>query len=299
MAIPIRYAEWRSRLREYLSDKETPLDLARMIRYALLQGPWQPWMIHHYQRHGRNPRLPSTDRSMFEAMDVAEAVRRLNVDAFAAGWRVPAGEVAEIAAYARATGEKRSDDPHRFCEAARRIALDPQVLEVARGYLRAEPILNSSKLYWTMPPRGDRDGQLRAAAEGGRFHYDLADLKAVTLFIYLTDVDADCGPHVVVRGTQGRKRFAQIFNRFIAEDEIQRRFPGRMHVITGERGTAWFEDISCYHKQAAAERTRLMLSIIYSLHRQPLAEERARRGAAARSGRAAGGTTIATHGPPA
>ena len=62
MAIPIRYAEWRSRLREYLSDKETPLDLARMIRYALLQGPWQPWMIHHYQRHGRNPRLPSTDR---------------------------------------------------------------------------------------------------------------------------------------------------------------------------------------------------------------------------------------------
>ena len=112
-------------------------------------------------------------------------------------------------------------------------------------------------------------------------------------------MDADCGPHVVVRGTQGRKRFAQIFNRFIAEEEIQRRFPGRMHVITGERGTAWFEDISCYHKQAAAERTRLMLSIIYSLHRQPLAEERARRGAAARSGRAAGGTTIATHGPPA
>jgi hypothetical protein len=137
---------------------------------------------------------------------------------------------------------------------------------------------------------------MAAAAEGGRFHYDLADLKSVTLFVYLTDVEADCGPHVVIRGTQGRKSASRIFNRFLEEGEIRRRFAGRMHVITGQRGTAWFEDISCYHKQAAAEKVRLMLSIIYSLHRPPLAEER-RRPAPAFSGARRDGAALTASTP--
>ena len=274
MAIPLRYSDWRTRLRSYLSDKQNPLDFARMVRYALIQGPWQPWLIRHYERHDHNPPLPVRERSLFPGADAGRTVEQLERDAFTSPWSLPGELVDGLVEHARALGVKRSDDPHETCEAARRIALDPEVVRVARGYLGAEPILNSSKLYWTAPPKGDPEGQRMAAAEGGRFHYDLADLKALTLFVYLTDVDSECGPHVVIRGTQGRKTVTQVFKRFLTDEEVARRFPGRMHVVTGRRGTAWFEDISCFHKQAAARKPRLMLSIIYSLHRPPLAVER-------------------------
>jgi len=274
MALSLRYSELRARLRNYLSDKQTPLDHARILRYALLQGPWQPWLVRYYQSHGHNPPLPVCPESLFAPLEVEEVIERLNADAYAPGFLVPADEVERIVAYARKVGVKRSDDPHRFCDAACRIACDPQIVDVARRYLETEPILHSSKLYWTVPPAGDREGQAMAAAEGARFHYDLADLKALTVFVYLTDVEADCGPHVVIRGTQRRRSPAQIFKRFLDDDEVKRRYADRLHVVTGSRGTGWFEDICCYHKQAAGEKVRLMLSIIYSLHRPPLADER-------------------------
>jgi hypothetical protein len=33
------------------------------------------------------------------------------------------------------------------------------------------------------------------------FHYDALDFKSLTVFIYLTDVDASCGPHVLIKNT--------------------------------------------------------------------------------------------------
>src|SRR6185503_7652798 len=147
------------------------------------------------------------------------------------------------------------------------------IVAVAREFLGTEPILCASNLYWTIPP-ADADGQRAAAAEGGRFHYDLIDVKALTVFVYLTDVDLDCGPHVVIEGTQGPKRRLRKFDRFLADREVERHYADRLRVITGRRGTGWFEDITCYHRQEAARTVRLMISINYSLRRPPLSRER-------------------------
>jgi hypothetical protein len=206
-------------------------------------------------------------------LDVERAALLLTTRGWGERFVVPEPIVNELVRYAHELRVKRSDDPHLFCEAAQRLARDPRIVAVARAFLGAEPILCASNLYWTVPP-ADSEGQRAAAAEGGRFHYDLIDVKALTVFVYLTDVNEDCGPHVVLEGTQGRKRSLKRFDRFLSDREVEERYAGRARVITGPRGTGWFEDITCYHKQETARSLRLMLSVNYSLHRPPLAEER-------------------------
>lgn len=74
----------------------------------------------------------------------------------------------------------------------------------------------------------------------------------------------------VVRGAQKHVTPRQILRRTVSEDYIRRRFEGRVVTILGPRGTSWFEDITTYHKQAAGTKVRLVLSVIYTLHRRPL-----------------------------
>lgn len=262
----LTYPAVRARLRTWLSDHPHLLDAFRVARCMLLQGPWQPWLIRRYRTQGVNPPLPVNAQTLFPEFASGEAVGALRRDAYAPGFVVPAALVDEIAAYARAVGGKRIDRPEEACEAVRVLAHDPAIVDVARGYLGAEPVFLKSQIYWTIPA-GNAIGNAMAAAEGGRFHYDIPDIQALTLFIYLTDVDEDSGPHVVIKGTQRRRTPREILSRFITDEYAARRWPDRIHTITGPRGTAWFEDITCYHKQAPAAKVRGMIYLIYSLHR--------------------------------
>jgi hypothetical protein len=267
----LTYSVLRKRLRDYVGGRDRMLHALRLLRCVLVQGPWQPLLIRYHQARDRHDPLAVRDDALLHDLEAGEAVRRLRRDALARGFTVPGALVDEIATYARAVGLKRIDNPHHDCDAVHRIAHNPRIVEVARGYLETEPILLETKLYWTIP-RPDERGRVNAPAEGGRFHYDLADLKALTVFVYLTDVFADCGPHVVISGSQARRTPLQILRRNLDDATAYRKYAPRIQVITGPRGTGWFEDITCYHKQAGAERNRLMLSIIYSLHRRPRAE---------------------------
>ena len=269
MTSSVGYTSLRAQLRVRLNHRETILGWFRILRYVLVQGPWRPWLARYYAAKNSNPPLPARADTLFGGFDVGAAAAELDREAFTRRAEVPERVVADIATWTRAVGAKRIDDPHVDCEGVSRIAHDPRVIEVARRFLGAEPILFSSKIYWTTP-RPDGRGGMGGAAENGQFHYDLADVKALTLFVYLSDVDEQSGPHVVVRGTQRRVTPAQILRRTVSEEFVRRNFPGRVETITGRRGTSWFEDITCYHKQATGTKVRLMLSIIYSLHRRPL-----------------------------
>jgi hypothetical protein len=283
----LEYSELRARLRLSLNHRETLLGWFRMLRYALIQGPWRAALVRRYETHDRNPRLLSFPATLFDGIDATEAAERLEQDACTARFQVPDDLVDRIVAWTRNVGAKRIDDAHSDCAPVQRVALDPAVIAVARAFLRAEPILFSSKIYWTKPPAGDDvQGRLNAAAEGGRFHYDLSDLKSVTLFVYLSEVDSESGPHVVIRGTQRRTTLPQILRRTISDGHAYGTYGDRIEVITGARGTSWFEDITCYHKQAAGTKVRLMLSITYTLHRRPLTDD-ARRPAASSDSRLA------------
>lgn len=268
MELTLRYATVRTRLRRYVSGHPRLLDGFRVLRCALLQGPWQAMLVRHYRAHPQAPPIEVNPATVFAGVDPVATADALQRDAFASGLRVPGETIDEIVAFARARGGKTVYDPDLECEAVRRLARDPLIVDVARRFLRAEPVFLKSQIYWTVPD-GTAIGNALAAAEGGRFHYDLADIRAVTVFVYLTDVDAQCGPHIVIRGTQRRRTPGQILRRFISDAYAERTYGDRIETITGPRGTAWFEDITCYHKQAPAERVRGMMYLIYSLHRRP------------------------------
>lgn len=268
MDASLLYPTLRSRLRDALDRDRRMLNAVRKLRYALVQGPWQPLVVRWHQAFSRNPRFATAAETMLPPFDVDGVVRRLERDAYSAGFVVPGPVVDDIVAYVRKRGARWIENPHKSCFAVERLSQDPAIVEVARGYLGAEPILLESRSYWTLPTPDER-GRVFGAADGGMFHYDVADVRSLSVFIYLTDVDEDSCPHVVIRGTQARRTPRQIFTRMLDDATAERRFGGRIHTILGPRGTGWFEDIATYHKQRNGTKPRLLLSLLYSLGRRP------------------------------
>jgi hypothetical protein len=265
------YSTLRHRLKASAEDHPALLGRLRALRFALMQGPWQPLLIRGYQRWGNNPSFLAAPESLLEPFDTAEAVRRLERDAFAPGLRVPEATVDAIVRFMREDDSRRIDNPHHVCPEIDRLAHDPALVSVARGYLGAEPILLESRMYWTIPFPDER-GRVYHAADNGQFHYDVVDVKSLSVFVYLTDVDSTCGPHVVIRGSQRRRVPGEFRARMLDDATAERRYGDRIQMITGPRGTAWLEDILCYHKQAIGPNIRLLLTIVYSLHRRPVRE---------------------------
>jgi hypothetical protein len=239
-----------------------------LLRYALLQGPWQSWLVRRYQRTSRVTPIPVASETLFPSINVAHALQDLAKSAIAHGFQLPDAMVEETVRFVTAEGARRIDQPHHRCVPVSRIAHDPAIVAVAREFLGAEPILLETKIFWTLP-MPDASGRMMGAAEGGLFHYDVVDIRALTVFVYLTDVDLDCGPHVVIPGTHTRRTPDQILRCNLSDGEAWKRYGARFEVITGPRGTGWFEDLTCYHKQAIGSKPRLMLSILYALHRTP------------------------------
>lgn len=144
------------------------------------------------------------------------------------------------------------------CPAVLDVVNHPAVLRLAARYLGCTATLSSLGIRWSFPTRaGAEDTQL--------FHRDPDDWRFLKLFIYLTDVDEDTGPHVFVAGshrTAGRLR-ARPYD----AAEIERRY-GRDAVwtITGPRGTAFIADTYGIHRGAVPlARPRLILQVQYSL----------------------------------
>jgi hypothetical protein len=72
---------------------------------------------------------------------------------------------------------------------------DPVVLEAAELFLGCKPLLDNLGCWWSF---GARD----AAKGAQRYHRDFDSLRGFKLFLYLTDVGPESGPHVFMRGSQ-------------------------------------------------------------------------------------------------
>ena len=203
--------------------------------------------------------------SLFPNLDPAATLRLLNRDGYAGGIQIADSSVAEILAFSGSRAVRY--DSHFLCAAVRRIAHDPTLLEVVKGYIGAEPILYGSRLYWFQPPADERERQ-RALACHARFHYDVGDFKQLSLFFYVTDVDNDCAPHQVVRGTHLRKTPLGLVTRRLSERGAGA-LQDRVYTIVGRGGTGFLEDLTCFDKHRVGRKPRLMLTIAYVLERTP------------------------------
>ena len=103
-----------------------------------------------------------------------------------------------------------------------------------------------------------------------RFHFDCDRVRWLKIFIYLTDVTPESGPHVFVRHSHLREaRRADLIGRGyvrLPDEDVARVYrPEEFATICGVAGTVLFEDTSGFHKGTRPEkRERLMLEYQFS-----------------------------------
>jgi hypothetical protein len=155
------------------------------------------------------------------------------------------------------------------CEAIGALGRDPTLHRIAAGYLgTASPFLIATRLWWSFPTRKAREIDLHQASQE-RFHFDLDDWRQLKFFFYLTDVDAEAGPHVYVRGSHRRHALPHQFTPFVGKSaEAVTRHYGRDRIttLTGPAGSGFAEDPFGFHTGTLAlRRSRLMLELSFGI----------------------------------
>lgn len=242
------------------------LGLLRLMRAAVVLGPLRSLAIDCLRRVPSPIPLVPCKVTMFSDLDVPQCVTCLQQAGYVLGLQLPEGVAMSILAFAstcRAHDLRR--EVHERCEVVWRVARDPKLIAILRQCLGGEPILHAS--FIRVPARGPEEA---AGAPEYRFHYDIADIASFSVFFYLTDVDLESGPHVVVEGSQGRKGIRDLIRPVLDDRSAEARFGRRIKPILGHRGTGFIEDLTCFHKRLPEWRPRWLLGLEYTLVRRPL-----------------------------
>lgn len=140
-----------------------------------------------------------------------------------------------------------------------KIANDPGLLRVVQEFLGAKPTISNVNMWWS------KAGQ-KQAEDAQLFHRDVDDIKFCKLFIYLTDVGENDGPHTYVKGSSSTNILTKI--RRYQDEEIHEAF-GEKNVINFTRpiGSCFIVDTYGFHKGTLPkENDRLLLQVQYSLN---------------------------------
>jgi hypothetical protein len=134
----------------------------------------------------------------------------------------------------------------------------PDVLRIARAYLGCRPTISSVGIHLTIPAVGEAVGVQR-------FHRDVDEWKFFKLFVYLSDVDEESGPHEFVEGSQ--RSCGSIISAPYNEDEVERSYGrDKMIKILGPKGTTFIADTWGIHRgNIPISRPRLILQVQYSI----------------------------------
>lgn len=150
------------------------------------------------------------------------------------------------------------DNPH-----VQSIIAHPAVLELARAYFGATPLIQPPQLYWTCGGVAMDDEARSQSARA--FHWDYDGLRGLRLHLYLTDVDLDAAPMSYVTGThRGSALRSAALRRGdlgVSDDEVWRVFPREsLWTVTGPAGTTFVSDSQGLHRGSDSKgRDRLFL----------------------------------------
>lgn len=142
-----------------------------------------------------------------------------------------------------------------------RLAIDGSLFAVAQAYLRCRPVFMGCCMWWST---AFSDKSISKAAQ--LYHFDMPHAKFLKIFVYLTDVDEEQGPHVVVRNTHRRKLRAFLEDRRFSDEEILAHYSAdRIVTFAGATGTMFAEDTSSLHKGTRVTKGhRLLLQLMYA-----------------------------------
>ncbi len=141
----------------------------------------------------------------------------------------------------------------------------PDILAIAASFLGCKPTIGYLASWWSF---ASGDGTAQAAEN---FHRDVDDWRFLKLFVYLTDVGPENGPHVYVTGSAEDERLRKI--RRYTDQEVFDTF-GESAVITntGNAGSGFLENTYGIHKgQPVGQGYRVLFQAVYTMSPLPYA----------------------------
>ena len=141
---------------------------------------------------------------------------------------------------------------------------NPDILEAAELVFGCKPTIDNIGASWSYPGRETAKG-------AQRFHRDFDCARSFKLFIYLTDVDDEAGPHVYVRGSS---RLAKLESARAQTDAVIEDTFGADAIfpVRAPAGSWFLEDVYGFHKGLVPKsKPRLLIGIEYNLYPSPLA----------------------------
>ncbi|MEO8206536.1 MAG: phytanoyl-CoA dioxygenase family protein [Chthoniobacterales bacterium] len=145
------------------------------------------------------------------------------------------------------------------------ILADWSILAVAQTYLGARPVADVTSMWWHTAYSNQPDAK---AAQF--YHFDLDRIRWLKIFIYLTDVGPDNGPHCFVEGSHRTggipsALLSRGYVRLTDEDVLRHYPPERLIEFIAPAGTILLEDTRGLHKgKAVRSGDRLMLQLQFS-----------------------------------
>ena len=198
-------------LKLFARDRPRLLRCARVVRAIVMLGPARLQLLRLCQRYNKPHYLPELC-PLFRHVDIDQIVSRIEETGYAYIGHLPDEYTSEILTYCKANNDHSYWNPHTACDALNHISRNSTLLSVSRKYLAAEPKLWLTQLRWTFPSKNIAPSRSSAVYNFHDFHYDTHDFKSLTIFIYLTDVDAESGPHMYIRGTHKNKSLTNLVN---------------------------------------------------------------------------------------
>ncbi|MEQ8974225.1 MAG: hypothetical protein RIE73_27990 [Coleofasciculus sp. C1-SOL-03] len=256
--------------------------------YSLLQARRQRLNPDFYKK-----RLKIASDSMFDGVSLDKCVQQLRHEGVGFGLHLSPSMVKEIYQYAIQTpciepesddeffieevirkGRRRGEHPvlralvrdAMDCEAIQKITQDPLLLQIVKNYLGYWPNQITQHLTWSLVSDLS-EPEIRQSYPPTNFHYDIAGYNFMTAYFYITDVKADSGAHVMIKGSHQKKPLYMTFSAGRQSDKTVLNYYGQDNqlIIEGESGFGFVQDPSCIHRVISPVKAdRLLLQIRYS-----------------------------------
>jgi hypothetical protein len=231
-------------------------------------------------------------KSMFPELNTDEIVDRLKKDGYVTGLNLPQDIVDNLLDFASSSicfGNRHPEKGFYYedrtvvlnanpnfllgsfynlgslCPTVKLIEEDPCIIKIAAHYLQSKPILQGTNMWWSFATNASEEERSNAAQ---MYHMDLDDYRFVKFFFYLTDVDENSGPHVIVKGThENKKIWHQLKLQRLSDLEIIESYgPENINTICGSAGHGFIEDTLCFHKgYPPQDRDRLVIQVEFGL----------------------------------
>ena len=194
--------------------------------------------------------------------DWIEAVSKQLLDKHVTGRRNPNDiQVANALSPNESTYWYESKDLEDIPE-IRALINDQFIREIIARYLETQPVYDFSAAWWSYPNDSGPDS---AAAQ--LYHYDLDRIRWLKVFVYLTDVRQENGPHCFIEGSHNSIGSKLSQDRRFQDYEVFEFYSNDCEKsFVGPRGTVFIEDTLGFHKgKSVVSESRLVFEFQCSI----------------------------------